>query len=215
MKKVFLQGLEAMNCELGDTAIEKQLRFMDELLRWNKQINLTSVRNRDEAVEKHLLDSLSILYLIGGGASVLDVGSGGGLPGIPLAIADSSITVTSVDSVGKKINFQKHIKRMLSLNNFEAKHTRVEYLGTMGGNPVFFDVAVTRAFSSLETIFDLVSPWVISGGRIVAMKGPECAEEIRGVEPYLSKCGLTRIDVQRYQLPFSNAERHIIIAHKK
>jgi len=215
MKKVFLQGLEAMNCELGDMAIEKQLRFMDELLRWNKQINLTSVRNRDEAVEKHLLDSLSILDFVGGGVSVLDVGSGGGLPGIPLAIAASSITVTSVDSVGKKINFQKHIKRMLSLNNFEAKHTRVEDLGTMGGNPVFFDVAVTRAFSSLETIFDLVSPRVISGGRIVAMKGPEGAEEIRVMEPYLSRCGLTRIDVQRYQLPFSNAERHIIIAHKK
>ena len=215
MKEVFLQGLAVMNLELSNDAVEKQLQFLDELLRWNKKINLTSVRNRDEAVEKHLLDSLFILDLVGGSSSVLDVGSGGGLPGIPLAIADRCLTVTSVDSVGKKINFQKHIKRMLNLNNFQALHTRIEDLGTLGSDPVVFDVAVTRAFSSLETIFDVISPSVISGGKIIAMKGPEGVDEIRGVESYLSMYGLTRIEVKRYQLPFSNAERHTIIAHKK
>ena len=215
MKDIFQQGLEAMNLELSDEAIEKQLLFLGELLRWNKKINLTSVRNEDKAVEKHLLDSLSTLELVGGSSSILDVGSGGGLPGIPLAIADQCLTVTSVDSVGKKINFQKHIKRLLNLNNFQAVHTRIEDLGGLDPAPVAFDVAVTRAFSSLETIFDVISPWVITGGKIVAMKGPEGVDEICRVEPFLSKFGLTRIEVKRYQLPFSSAERHIIIAYKK
>jgi 16S rRNA (guanine527-N7)-methyltransferase len=215
MKEVFQQGLAVMGIVLGADVVEKQLQFLDELLRWNKKINLTSVRNKKEAVEKHLLDSLSVLGVVDGRSSLLDVGSGGGLPGIPLAIADSRLIVTSVDSVGKKINFQKHIKRMLHLNNFRAEHTRIEELTSRGVETGFFDVAVTRAFSSLESIFTLVSPWVASSGKIVAMKGPEGEEEMNGMTPHLEAYGIDRLEICRHQLPFSKAERHIIIAYKK
>ena len=90
----------------------EELLYLDELLRWNKKINLTSIRNKDSALEKHLLDSLTLLKHVKRGESFLDVGSGGGLPGIPVAIADRTLQLVSVDSVGKKINFQKHTNRL-------------------------------------------------------------------------------------------------------
>ncbi len=214
MEQLFRQGLASLRIELADEAIVEELILLDELLRWNKKINLTSIRNPDDALEKHLLDSLAVMNYLRGGEMLLDVGSGGGFPGIPLAIANRSLQLVSVDSIGKKINFQKHIKRMLNLNNMRAEHSRIEELRREGLNAGTFDVVITRAFSSLEAIFDLTSMWVKTGGRLLALKGPEAEGETKQLEPHLDELGFGTIEIHHYQLPFSKAQRCIIDVSK-
>ena len=215
METLFRQGLASMGLWLPDDVVGEELLYLDELLRWNKKINLTSIRNKDSALEKHLLDSLTLLKHVKRGESFLDVGSGGGLPGIPVAIADRTLQLVSVDSVGKKINFQKHIKRILHLNNMQAENVRVEALGSQGIAAEKFDVVVSRAFSSLETILNLTADLVAPGGRIIAMRGPEALDEIGQVEALLEVHRLSEPEIYHYQLPFTKAERNIIIIHKK
>jgi 16S rRNA (guanine527-N7)-methyltransferase len=142
---------------------------------------------------------------------MMDMGSGGGLPGIPLAIAVPSLGVVSIDSVGKKINFQKHIKRLLNLKNFTALQCRLEDLKPENLGQKKYDLVVSRAFSSLETSIRSGTPWLQSGGRLIAMKGPEGQDEIRGVKKLIKEYQLTDPLVFSYLLPYSRAERQLII----
>ncbi len=107
----------ALQLELSKQTIDKLVCYLNELLKWNRQVNLTAVTDPHEAVEKHIIDSLYLGKSIPERSKLLDMGSGAGLPGIVLAIVRSDIDVISVDSVGKKINFQRHIKRQLNLVN--------------------------------------------------------------------------------------------------
>jgi 16S rRNA (guanine527-N7)-methyltransferase len=131
-----------------------------------------------------------------------------------VAIAERGLQMVSVDSVGKKINFQKHVKRKLQLDNVRIAHCRVEELESRGFSRESFDVVVTRAFSSLETIFNLTAGWVAPGGKMIAMKGAEAADEMKQLEVHLNDYGFFDLKIFHYQLPFSGAERNIIIARK-
>lgn len=207
MSDQFASGLAKFKIELPDGAAEKSLLFIDELLRWNKRVNLTSINNRDEALEKHILDSLILLNYLPRNGRLLDMGSGGGLPGIPLAIACPGLRVVSVDSVGKKISFQKHIKRFLSLDNLLPVHSRIEKIE----NQEPFDFVVARALSSFSALVDLSAPHLKEGGLMYVMKGPEGAVEL---EQYTANCGDKRYkvrDVHCYQLPNSYSERQLFV----
>ena len=197
--------LRKFSIELPADKLKKEELFLDELLRWNQRINLTSITDRTEALEKHLLDSLVLLKYLPAKGCLLDMGSGGGLPGIPLAIACPELTVVSVDSVGKKINFQKHIKRLLSLANLQARHQRIEDLGEEN----FFDVVTARALSNLGSLVAWAAPRQKEGGQLLLMKGPEGPAEL---DSYLSIKGKEyRLDgVHCYQLPKSGSERQLI-----
>lgn len=202
-----------MGLSLSDAAIQTEIDFLNELLRWNQRVNLTSIRDRDEAIEKHLLDSLLLLSHLDDSKYVMDMGSGGGLPGIPLAIADPSLRVVSIDSVGKKINFQKHVKRLLQLDNLRVLQSRVEDLGTTNLEEKF-ELIVSRAFSSLEAMVEYAVPWLAPGGRILAMKGPEGRDELRAVKSVLEKNNFSDPVVCTYHLPFSHAERQFLVLKK-
>jgi len=210
MREALGDGLAVFGLSLPGETIQKELDFLEELLRWNQQINLTAIRDPREALEKHLIDSLILLPLITEAADLLDMGSGGGLPGIPLAIANPEIKVFSVDSVGKKINFQKHIKRRQNLTNLHPLHSRLETLDEVLSPEVHFDWIVARAFSSLEQILRLAGPWLKKGGGLLAMKGPGIESELLAVETQLPRFGFHLKAINRYQLPFSRAERQIL-----
>ena len=203
-----------MGLQLSAGVIEREKSFIDELLRWNQRINLTSIRTYDEAVEKHLLDSLLLLAHLDGVGDLLDMGSGGGLPGIPLAIADSTLNVVSVDSVGKKINFQKHIKRLLQLDNLTALNSRIEDLEKTVLGQRKYDLVVSRAFSSLEVFLGYAAPWLKPGGRLIAMKGPEGRGELEAARQAIERYSFIDSTVFVYNLPFSRAERQLIILTK-
>ena len=214
MSERFVEGLSRLELQLSEKIIEKEIQFLDELLRWNQRINLTSIRNHDEAVEKHLLDSLLLLLHLDGSELVMDMGSGGGLPGIPLAIALASLQVVSIDSVGKKINFQKHIKRLLQLDNLTLVQSRVEDLEQTDLDREKYDLIVNRAFSSLVTSLCCAAPWLKSGGRLLVMKGPEGRDELLAAGEAIESLGFSDPEVFTYILPFSRAERQLIVLKK-
>lgn len=215
MLDLLVSGLARVEISLPQETVTRQVRFLDELLRWNQRVNLTSICDRSAAVEKHLLDSLILLKYLPVAGRLLDMGSGGGLPGIPLAIARRDLQVTSVDSVGKKIHFQRHIKRLLTLDNLTPVHARVEALESPSDNHGQFDFVVARALSTFESLVSLSAPRLKDGGMLLVMKGPEGRVEYENystnhkVGPYGFK------GLYSYRLPNSRSERQLIILRKK
>jgi 16S rRNA (guanine527-N7)-methyltransferase len=190
---------------------EQLLSFLDELLRWNRRINLTAIRDRQEALEKHLLDSLSILPLLRGDERLLDLGSGAGLPGIPLKIASPCLQLWSVDAVQKKIAFQRQVGRLLSLNSFHPTQARVEDLAQDGKWQGRFEVVVARAVASLPTLVAWGLPLLQPAGRLIAMKGPEGEAELLAARAELRTLGVHCIEQLQFRLPASGAERRLLV----
>lgn len=184
--------------------------FAEELLRWNKNINLTSITVMEEVVEKHLLDSLVLVRLLGKNTRILDVGSGAGLPVIPLAMVMKNSNFFSVDSVGKKINFQKHIKRTLHLPNLEIQCARIEELKRTSPGWLDFDVVIARAVAHTGDLIKMAMPVIRTEGMLIAMKGPEGKEELATLENNWGDDCLLPLELITYQLPFSGAERNLI-----
>lgn len=183
--------------------------FVAELLKWNKKLNLTAITDLKEIAAKHIVDSLFISSLIAENNVVLDIGSGAGFPGIPLGITRPDLEIVSVDAIAKKIQFQKHIIRLLALENFNPLHVRIEDL-----DPIYFgkfDVVVSRAFTSLDSFAELSKPFMKPGGKMIAMKGPGALEEIAVAEKKLEIIKLTVTDKKMFKLPFGSGERMVII----
>ncbi len=214
MADLLTSGLAHLELQLPAEDLRKQRAFIDELLRWNRRINLTAIRDPEEAVEKHLLDSLVLLKHVAATGRLLDMGSGGGLPGIPLALARPKLQLVSVDAVGKKISFQKHIKRRFGLENFLPLQARLEELQQQLDTDQPFDWVVARAFASLMQLCNLALPWLKPGGELLAMKGPEGKAELAEISSRLERLGYVLERVVSYYLPFSCAERQLIILKK-
>lgn len=183
--------------------------FASELVRWNRTINLTSIVEPEAVAELHLLDSLVVVPHLPHGAEVLDVGTGGGLPGIPLAIARPDCTFWLVDRTEKKILFLKNVVARLGLKNVHPTHVR------LAGNPSAekmgqVDVAVSRAFTSAPDWIELARPYVRPGGKIVCMLGADDPEPDRLQR---SLDGDRMVLNQRYSLP-SGAQRGLLIVDK-
>ncbi len=192
-------GLSALGLDLPETARQQLLAFRDLLLKWNKTYNLTALRDPEQAIAHHLLDSLSILPHIGGGP-LLDVGSGGGLPGIPLAIARPELSVSLVDTVQKKASFLQQAAIELGLKNVAVHHARVEALSGQ------YAQISSRAFAELKPFIELTRHLLAPGGRWLAMKGVRPDAEIAALPAGIGVEALIPLDV-----PGLNAERHLII----
>ncbi len=181
-------GREAANSfgvEVSAEAGARLARFVDELLRWNRKFNLTSITQPAEIAEKHLLDSVALVPRVPPGATVLDAGTGGGFPGVPLAILRPDVQVVLVDRTEKKVLFLKSALASTGVDNARALHARLE------GDPTAerispCDVAVSRAFVAPEEWLRFGAAYVRPGGRVVAMLGTEEPSEVvekAGVPP--------------------------------
>lgn len=210
LKNALINQLAALDIGLEDNVLTTELDFLSELLRWNKTYNLTSITDLLPAVEKHLVDSLTLLPYLSGVGSMLDVGSGGGFPGIPLKIAQPDLEILSVDAVAKKIAFQRHVVRRLKLSGFTPWHGRIEQLFEQSFAKDGFDLIVARAFASLRDYLALALPYLKQGGRIVAMKGPEGEKELFEVSDWLSERGLCCSELKLITLPLSGACRCLL-----
>ena len=207
------EQLQKLGINISSQVIAKEVAFVDELMRWNKKINLTAIKDHDEVLEKHLLDSLVLNNFLGDGCKVLDLGSGGGFPGLVLAIANSKVKVVSVESVGKKVNFQKHIKRLFSIDNFKPIGDRVENLLMREDFKSEFDIVTARAFASLEAIVGMSEPLLAAQGKIIAMKGPEGETELAAMGKEKLK-NFKEISIESYKLPLSGSNRRLIVLQK-
>ncbi len=214
ISKLLASQLTSLGLPVEEPDRVRLLWLGEELLRWNRRVNLTAITRMDEVVEKHIVDSLALLPLLSGRERVLDVGSGGGFPGLPLKIACNSLRLVSVDAVAKKINFQRHVVRQLGLTDCIPLHMRIEDVPDWEGFGQGFDVIVSRAFASLDDFVRLTLPCLAEGGRLVAMKGPEGDRELLQGSGLLAGLGLRSEGVERITLPASGAERLLISLRK-
>lgn len=213
-----------MNCELLNKAVakldleltEQQYEacglLLQELLRWNNKINLTAITGRDEMTIKHLIDSLHLVPQLRPDDRILDIGSGAGFPGLVLAIARPDCLITSIDAVGKKISFQKHICRLFALANFKPLHGRVELMAT--DQPGEFDLVISRAFSSLQFFVQLAAPLVSPFGRIISMRGTDGEQEAISLQESIAAAGFRLEPTINYRLPHKMGERSLVIMRK-
>lgn len=160
-------GLARLGLPLAEPAIAQWLRYVEELGRWNAAYNLTAVREPAEMVTRHLLDSLVLLPYLGEAGSLLDVGSGAGLPGLVLAIARPELAVTVLDASGKKARFLRHAVRTLALGGVTVVESRMERWTA----PRPFDAITSRAFAALAEFVTLTDAPLAPEGRWLAMKG--------------------------------------------
>ena len=168
-------GAATLGVNLSAADAAQLLRLLDELERWNRTYNLTAIRDRDEMLTHHLLDSLAIHTDLQG-TSVADVGTGAGFPGLPLAVLNPQRRFTLIDSNGKKIRFVQHAARELGLSNVEGLHGRVE---SIKGR--LFDTVVARAFAPLPEMISLVAALCGPQTQVLAMKGKWPQGEIDGL----------------------------------
>jgi 16S rRNA (guanine527-N7)-methyltransferase len=191
-------GLRALGLDLPQGTQQKLLDYVALLAKWNKVHNLTAVRDPEEMITLHLLDALSVLPYLQG-CSLLDVGSGGGLPGIPLAIATPELSVTLLDSSHKKSAFQRQAKVELGLKNVEVVCGRVEKYQPAQK----FDMVISRAFSDLAEYVKLTDHLLSETGKWLAMKG---------VYPYDEIAQLKKVSVEVVPLtvPGLEAQRHLV-----
>lgn len=186
-----------------DAQLAALARYADLLQRWNATYNLTAIRDPSEILTHHLADCLTVvppLLRHGAGGRLLDVGSGGGLPGVVIAVMAPRWDVTCVDTVGKKAAFIRQAAGTLGLPNLHAAHARVEQLKAAP-----FDVITARAFSSLADLVRLTAPQLTPTGVWMAMKGKDPAEERAALPPEV-----TVFYVEQLQVPGLNAERCLV-----
>jgi 16S rRNA (guanine527-N7)-methyltransferase len=212
-KDLLIEGAKAFGIHLDKKAIEAFDLYLRELLKWNQKINLTAIRSERGIVLKHFLDSLSVHPYLPEYSSILDIGSGAGFPGIPLKITRPNLEMTLIDSVRKKVDFQRHIIRMLGLKGMEAIHGRVQDKGILQRLGGRFHVTLSRAFSDLRTLLILSFPFLEERGWVIAMRGNVERDEIQ----LLTEAEETRYHLQKIislVLPFSSFKRTILLFEK-
>ncbi|MBN3808275.1 16S rRNA (guanine(527)-N(7))-methyltransferase RsmG [Paraburkholderia sp. Ac-20347] len=206
LSQMLKEGAQALSVELSERQHEQLLDYVALLAKWNAVYNLTAIRDPHQMLIQHILDSLSILPHLPSreNAAVLDVGSGGGLPGIVLAIVRPDWQVTLNDIVHKKSAFQSQAKAELGLANLSVVTGRVESLRPGVEVPKKFDLIVSRAFAELSDFVTLARHLVADGGAIWAMKGVRPEGEIERLPE-----GAKAIQTIRLTVPMLDAERHL------
>ena len=206
LKLALAEGISALGLSLGEEAQKQLLDYMALIQKWNKVYNLTALRDSHEILTHHLLDSLSAIgplmqqtRSLDGAFSFLDVGSGGGLPGVVIAICCPGVKVTCVDAVSKKAAFVQQVAASLKLGNLKGIHARVE---TLSGP---FDVIGSRAFASLPDFVNWSSGALADGGVWMAMKGKLPEEEMSALPPMAQV-----FHVEQLLVPGLNAERCMV-----
>ena len=198
-------GIAEMRLDVSIDAQQKLLTYLSLLQKWNKVYNLTAVRDPLEMVTLHLLDSLSVLPYINAN-NLLDVGSGGGLPGIVLAICKPTLQVTTIDTVQKKAIFMHQVKGELGLSNLTVVHARVESYKPKER----FDAIISRAFSEIALFIKLTQHLLAENGKWLAMKGQVPHEELEDLEIKLNKVIKIK-NIIPLKVAGLDAERHLLV----
>ena len=194
-------GIKTLGLALEDSKVEQLLDYITEFAKWNRAYNLSAVRNIDDMIVRHLLDSLAVVPHVAG-QRIIDVGTGGGLPGIPLAICYPERQFTLLDSNGKKTRFIFHVKTLLGLHNVRVENGRVEALEPTQ----LFDGVISRAFASLADMTGWCQHLLAAGGKFYAMKGQFPKGELAEIADRYQL--VERIDLR---VPGEAGERHLLI----
>lgn len=175
--QLIVNGAKQFNITINDEILSKFALYAKELLIWNKKINLTAITDPLEIAINHFLDSIILSYYIHKESYVIDIGSGAGFPGVPLAITFPQIRVHLIDSSRKKISFLKHVVRYLNISNVSVDQMRAEDVAIREKFVHANNVVVSRALFSIEKLISIAIPLMKKGGEIIAMKGKKASED--------------------------------------
>jgi len=214
-KNQFLKYLKIINIFIDDSQIQKFYKYMQLLLEWNKKINLTAITDENEIILKHFVDSLTVLKYIGANDKIIDVGTGAGFPGIPIAIMMPNVKITLLDSLNKRINFLNEVIKELDLKNVETIHSRSEDCGKDMLFREKYNIALARAVANLSTLSEYLLPFVKIKGKMVCMKGSEIEEELKNAEYTIKVLGGKVVQRDEFVLPGSDIKRNIIVVEKE
>ena len=203
-------GIEELGLDLSQENVANLDLFLHEMGRWNQVHNLTAIEGEQESIRLHLIDSIAVLpvmreFLQGTSPQIADLGSGGGLPAIPIAILQPEWCLTLIEAVRKKTAFLQHVRGRLKLKNIEVLSERVEVVAVQ--QPAQFDAVISRAFTSLARFLELSLPLLKPGGLVFAMKGKKADEEVQ--EVCLDAWRLV-LDAP-LQIPHLAAERRLLV----
>ncbi|NLY46369.1 MAG: 16S rRNA (guanine(527)-N(7))-methyltransferase RsmG [Tissierella sp.] len=210
------KGALDLSLDLKDSEIDQFIKYKELLKDWNTKINITAITDDDEIDTKHFLDSLTpfVTEIFNGNKKIIDIGTGGGFPGVPLKIVNSDLNVTLLDSLNKRIIFLNEVINQLGLKDIEAIHGRAEELSIQPQYREKYDVCVSRAVASLDTLSEYCIPFVKVGGYFVSMKGPDIDEELKLSKNAIDTLGAKVIDTKLVEIPETDIVHSLIIIQK-
>lgn len=214
-KKELKSQCSKIKVDINDEQVLKFYKYMNMLIEWNENINLTAIVEPKEIILKHFIDSLTVFNDINEGCSVVDVGTGAGFPGIPLKILRPDIEVTLMDSLNKRINFLQIVIKELELNGIVAIHGRIEDFGKNKDFREKFDCSVSRAVANLSVLSEYMLPLVRIGGKCICMKGSNVDEELEKANKAIDILGGKLYNVNKFFLPDTDMGRNIVIIKKE
>lgn len=213
-KQLMKENLKELNIELTELQLEQFYKYMNILIEWNKFMNLTGITEPEEVITKHFIDSLTALDKIDKNASIIDVGTGAGFPGIPVKIAFPDTKVVLLDSLNKRIKFLNEVIEKLELNNIETVHGRAEEYGRNKNHREKYDIAIARAVAPLNILLEYLMPFAKVDGRCLCMKGSSSEEEIKNSMNAIKLLGGELIKTEEFCIPNTDIKRKIVQVNK-
>ena len=213
MRQILSDGLALLQIPCDKEKIEQFCTYYDMLTEKNAVMNLTAIKGEEDTARLHFLDCAALLTVSDfAGKSVVDIGTGAGFPGIPLKILQPDLSLTLLDSHGKRMTFVADVCEKLHFADTRCVCERAEDVcADIGGS---FDIAVSRAVARLNILCELCLPFVNVGGVFIAMKGPDCADELREAEGALSALGGAAAEVRRYVIPGTDVTHSAVLIRK-
>ncbi|MCQ2545518.1 MAG: 16S rRNA (guanine(527)-N(7))-methyltransferase RsmG [Clostridia bacterium] len=209
--------LETNNVANATAKAELLLQYMNEILEWNKKVNLTAITDTDEFVQKHFIDSLLVIDSeeFNNSKTVIDVGTGGGFPGVPLAVCFPEKNFLLMDSLAKRIRIVNEICGKLGIKNVKAVHGRAEEMARQKDMRDSFDLCVSRAVANMSTLSEYCLPFVKKGGTFIAYKGPDCESEIEEANHAIHVLGGKVSRIENPKLSETDFEHKLVFVLKE
>lgn len=210
------EACQSMVLSFDEEKYNKFIKYKDLIKEWNQKINLTAITDDEEIIKKHFIDSIKVFNCdyVKNAKSIIDIGTGGGFPGIPMKIVKEDSKMVLLDSLNKRINFLNEVIDDLSLPNIKTIHGRAEDFAQTAEYRQKFDLAVSRAVANLTVLLEFCLPYVKVGGHFVALKGPAIEEEIKAAEGALKALGGKIEKIIEVDIEGSDLKHNLLVVKK-